>query len=397
MRAKKSHRAVNVITLIAVVGVTIATMAMVLVLSIYNGFSDLAESQLSTFEPDLSVVPAEGKVLANADSLATVVSGVDGVASSMPTLTEKALLVDNDMRIPIVLKGVPSGYNETSGLDKAMVAGEYAESTTDGYPAMQLSVGVANRISRYPSAQTLLQIYVPRRKGRVNPANPAASFRSEELAFSGVFAVSNTDIDASYVIAPLDAARNLLDYDSEATAIDIAVSPDRSVSKVKAEIQKLVGPGYKVLTRLEARAESFRMISIEKWVTFMMLVCILVIALFNVISTLSLLAVEKRENMATLRALGAKPSMVRNIFVSEGFLVTTLGGALGIALGVAIALLQQIFHIVKLGADASTLTISYYPVRVEFVDILAVAGVIVVLSCVVGLIAGLIVKSMRRA
>lgn len=391
LRAKKSHTAVNVITLIAVTGVAVATMAMVLVLSIFNGFTDLAVSQLSNLDPDMSVVPVKGKVMAGADATAQRLSQLNGVKTALPTLTDRALLVDESARIPIMVKGVPAGYEEVTKIDNIMLAGEFAETTSDGVPALQLSVGIANQISSVPSATETLTLFVPRRQARINPANPSAAFRQQEVALSGVFRVGNQDFDNEYALLPLAATRDLFDYEDEASAIEVTLLPGVNPEKVKLDIEKQLGAEYRVLSRIEQHPDSFRMISVEKWVTFMMLICILVIALFNVISTLSLLAIEKRDNMKTLRALGAPTSMTRNVFIAEGFLVTTLGGAIGIVLGVILALVQQVFHVIKLSADASVLTIDHYPVRVEFSDILVVAGVILLLAVIVGALSRVLV------
>ena len=393
LRAKKSHTAVNVITLIAVIGVSIATMAMVLVLSIFNGFSDLAVSQLSNLDPDLAVVPVQGKVMTNADSIAQRLTSVEGVEAALPTLTDRALLVEENARIPVMVKGVPEGYDRVTNIEEIMLAGQYAETTTDGVPAMQLSVGVANQLTAPPSATDYLQLFVPRRHARINPANPAAAFRQHDVAFSGVFRVGNADFDGEYAIVPLSTARDLFDYATEASAVEITLAPGADHDKVLRNVEDALGKNYKVLGRIEQHPESFRMISIEKWVTFMMLICILVIALFNVVSTLSLLAIEKRDNMMTLKALGAPQSMTRNVFIAEGFLVTTLGGAIGIIMGVVLALVQQFFHIIKLSADAAALTIQYYPVRLEPGDIAAVAGVILALAVAVGAVGRLVSRS----
>lgn len=390
LRAKKSHRAVNVITLIAVVGVAIATMAMVIVMSIFNGFSDLALSQLSGLDPDLAVMSERGKTIADADAIAGRLKEIPGVRLTQPTITEKAILVDESLRVAVTLKGIPYSSETEAHYDSIMIAGEYATATPYGHPAIQLSVGVANQIRQSPSIISLVRLFVPRRQGRINPANPDAAFRSEELAFSGVFRLNNPEVDANYVLLPLYAARQLLDYDTEATAIDITVDEGYSPAKIKKEIQKVLGPEYKVLDRLQQREDSFRMISVEKWVTFMMLIAILVIALFNIVSTLSLLAIEKRDNMRTLRSLGATMPTLRNVFIAEGFLVTVTGGFFGIIAGIGLALAQQFFHLVKLQADASALTIDYYPVRVDAVDILVVAGVIIALALIVSVLTRLI-------
>lgn len=367
-------------------------MAVVLVLCIFNGFRDLALSQLSNLDPDIAVVPVRGKTLSAADSIAATLAQLPGVATAMPVITERGLLEAGDTHLPVVMKGVPEGYDAAMPVDDIILAGEYAEFATDGTPAIQLSVGLANQISEYPSAESRLNLIVPRRKGRVNPANPGASFRGEEFAFSAVFRVNSTEVDNDHVIIPLEAARSLLDYDTEATAIEISVTPGFDAGAVRDEVSAMLGKSYKALDRLEQRADSFRMIAVEKWVTFMMLVFILVVAMFNVVSTLSLLAIEKRDNMTTLKALGAPRSMVRNIFIAEGFLVTVLGGAIGIVLGVAGAFIQQTFHVIRLAADEATLTINYYPVHLEWLDIAAVASVILVLATVVSGIARLIVR-----
>lgn len=392
LRAKKSHTAVNIITLIAIVGVSVATMAMVLVLSIFNGFTDLAVSQLSNYDPPLAVKPARGKVIALADSLALRLEARADVAFALPVITERGLLVEGSTQVPVVFKGVPPAYPVATSIDSIIVAGQYAEASTDGTDAFQAAVGVANELNLLPDPTTRLHLYVPRRKGRINPANPSAAFRGHDIVLSGVFSVNNPDIDNDNIIIPLEVARDILDYDSEAGTIEVTPAEGTDLLKLKREIEYTLGPDYRVLTRLEQRADSFRLISVEKWVTFMMLICILVITLFNVVSTLSLLAIEKRDNMFTLRALGAPAGLIRNIFIAEGFLVTVIGGAIGVVAGLVIALVQQHFHLVGLSADPSALSIDYYPVRVALPDLLIVAGVILLLAVIVGAIARLIVK-----
>lgn len=391
--AKKSHRAVNIITLIAVIGVAVATMAMVLVLSIFNGFRDLAVNQLSGIDPDIAVVAADNKVISSADSLAAELANVEGVSAALPVVTGRALLDNGIEQQPVYVKGVPAGYDLITGINASVISGVYAEQTTQGVPAALLSVGVANRVHMAPSPETIVRLTVPRRKGRINPANPVAAFRSQDFAFSGVFRINNAEVDNEYIVIPLDAARDLFDYDNDATSIEIAIETSDAENKVKKALEERLGDNYHVQNRIEQRATSFQMISIEKWVTFMMLVCILVITLFNVVSTLSLLAIEKRDNMWTLRSLGASSGMVRRVFIAEGFLVTTLGGAIGIVFGVLIALLQQTFHLVKLSADAASLTIDYYPVHVEATDLLTVGAVIVALALIVSFVARLIVRN----
>lgn len=379
----KSHSAVNIIAFVAVTGVAIATMAMVIVLSIFNGFSDLAAQQLSKLDPELEVIPNSGGVITDGDSLAKVLASVPGVEVAVPTLTERGLIVTQGGQLPVVFKGVGVGYERLTDIDEVIIDGTYDRANTAGIPAMQISIGVANALLAAPSPTALVNLYVPRREGRINPANSGAAFRQSELVISGVFQVNNSDVDADHIIIPLETARELLARDTEVTAIELRGAPGGDVDKLAAAVRSVVGDKYIVRNRLEQRAEAFRMISVEKWVTFMMLVFILVITLFNVVSTLSLLVIEKRDNMATLRALGAGNGLIRRVFIVEGLLVTMAGGVIGIILGVGISLAQQWGHIVKLSADAAALTIDYYPVRVSGADIILVAAVIAVTALIV--------------
>ncbi len=390
--AKKSHSAVNIIALVAVTGVAIASLAMIVVLSIFNGFSDLVEGQLSHLDPEILIERTDGQLIANGDSLAEVIGSWDEVEVAVPTLTERGLIVTPTAQMPVVFKGVGEGYERLTDIDRVIIDGSFETDNTAGLPAMTVSVGVANTLLSAPSATGLVNLYVPRREGRINPANPSAAFRGAEMVISGVFRVNNADVDVDNIVVPLDVARDLLARDFESTAVEVKCRPGVSPDGLARIATGRLGSGYKASTRLEQRAEAFRMIKIEKWVTFMMLIFILVITLFNVVSTLSLLVLEKRGNMATLRALGARSSMIRRVFAAEGFLVTAVGGVIGIAAGVVISLIQQYGRLVKLNGDASALSIDYYPVRVSVADIALVAGVIVATGLIVGLITRLFVS-----
>lgn len=381
--APKSHNVVNVIAIIAVTGVAIATAAMVVVLSVFNGFSDLAARHMSRLDPPLKITRADGRVIPDADSLAQAVARVDGVATAMPTLTERALIVTETAQSAVVFKGVPDGYDRSVvDIGGTILEGTYAPATEYGIPAAQLSVGVANRLLARPDPTLPLHLYVPRRQGRINPANPAAAFSGADVAVSGVYRVDQPDMDADHMIIPLATARQLLDYDTEAGAVEVAPKAGADVRDVKKALRKTLPPDLLVRDRLEQRVEAFRMISIEKWVTFMMLVFVLAIALFNIISTLSLLIIEKRDDMRLLRALGATRRTVRSVFTCEAWLITLAGGVAGIVLGVALSLAQQYGGFIKLAGDASLLTVEAYPVRVYAPDLLAVLGAVAVTGLV---------------
>lgn len=379
LRAPKSHSAVNIITNVSIAGVAVATMAMVVVLSIFNGFADLAAGHLSMLDADLTVSRTDSKVIADGDSLARMLDAVPGVRAACPVVTGRALMVGSSTQTPVQFRGVPQGYDTLTDIHRAIIDGCYASHTTAGTPVALISVGVANNMqltSTSPESSDL-HLYVPRRAGRINPANPAASFIGQDIAVSGVFSVSQPEYDTDYMIVPLETARELLDYYTEASDIEIYLDDNADIGRVRRDISRTLNDdAYTVRDSLQLHAEAFRMISIEKWVTFMMLIFILVIALFNIVSTLSLLVIEKRHSMDTLRYLGAPRHLITRVFVTEGWIVTAIGGAIGLAMGIILTLIQQWGHVIKLSADAAALTIDHYPVRLSPVDLLAVAAAV---------------------
>ncbi|MDE6099956.1 MAG: FtsX-like permease family protein, partial [Paramuribaculum sp.] len=260
----------------------------------------------------------------------------------------------------------------------AIIDGEYAL-MSDSVSCAVLSVGTAIKLATLPWSPTPLALYVPRRVGRINPSNPMSAFRSDSLAIAGVYEVNESDKDASTLFVSLETARYLLDYDNhEASHIEVSLKKEKSPEAAEEEISALLGNSYKIADRLEQEEKSFRMISIEKWITFIMLAFILLIASFNVISTLSMLMIEKSDNMATLKALGSSQSMIRAIFIWEGWLISIFGGLLGIIAGVGLCLMQQTFGFIKLAGNEAQLSVTVYPVRVETYDLLIVGLLVIV-------------------
>lgn len=387
--ARKSHNAVNIIAIIALAGITVATAAMVVVLSVYNGFADLAAAHTSQVDAQLQIARADGRVIADADSLARAVSTTAGVAAALPVIEERALAVSASAQKAVVFKAIPDGYEKVvPGLAATAIDGEFAGATEVGQPAVQLSVGVANTLLVRPDPLLPIHLYVPRRTGRINPANPGAAFRGSDVAVSAIYRVGQPDMDEDRMIIPLDVARDLLMYDTEGTAVDVSVKPGTDINAVKSALSKRLPESYRVRDNIEQHSESFRMISIEKWVTFMMLIFVLAIALFNIISTLSLLIIEKRDDMRTLRALGATRRLVRNIFTCEAWLITTAGGLLGTVVGIALSLAQQYGKFIRLNGDPGMLTVAEYPVRVAAADLVAVLAAV----ALTGLITAAIVR-----
>lgn len=382
--SKKSHGAVNVISAISVAGVAVATAAIVVVLSVFNGFTRLAQSHLSAADPDLMATAAVGKAFAGADSLAAALEALPEVAAAEPTLTERGLMVCDGRQLPVVFKGVAPGYERIVDMPRLMAVGAFAADTTGyGFAPAQLAVGVASRLDIRPGVSHP-ELYVPRRVGRINPANPAGAFFSVPLEVTGVMQVEQMDFDADHTFIPLVDARQILQYGAgEATAVEVALAPGVSERRGREAVQSVLGNGFKVLGREAQHAESFRMIAIEKWITFAMLAFILIVAAFNVISTLSLMVIEKRENMATLRYLGARRHTVRGVFMWQGAIITLGGGVIGLVAGIALSLAQQYGKFITLGGDPSKMTIDVYPVAVAPGDIAAVSAILVVVSALI--------------
>ncbi len=391
--AKRSQNAISVISLISVIGVGVATMAIVCVLSVFNGFADLATTQADRLTPDLRITPRVGKVIGNVDSVRQVVATVSGVGTIVKTLEERALIKSADNQMPVRLKGVSEGYSDVTAIESAVKDdGEFVLSDSLLGPAITLSVGAAIELHERPGADSRVELYVPRRKGRINPANPAAAFRSREFTVGGVFQVEDAEADADMVIVSYDEAARLLDRQGAASALEIELADDADANIVAKQLGEALGHDYVVATRRQQNQTSLRMIAVEKWITFAMLAFILVIASFNIISTLSMMVIEKTDNIRTLFALGASRSFIAGIFRYEGWLISLAGGVGGILVGVALCLVQQWFGVITLGGDHEVMVTDVYPVRVQVSDLL----VVLVLAAGVGWATASITASFSR-
>lgn len=394
--SKKSHNAVNILSIVSVVGVAIATVAMVIVLSVFNGFSDLAKSKLSMIDSDLLIAPAEGKFIGNADSLSIEIAQINGVAIATPMVKEHALIVKSEAQMPVNIIGLTQMDVDKSGLASITIDGEpivdvidLEESPLDGMPTIMLSIGVANEIGLRSDIENIVKTYVPRRRGRINTANPMSAFRADTLIVTGVFRVDQAEYDTDVVIIPLETARHLLDYrHGEATGIRVFLIPGVNEAKVSKSISRAIGDNLVVHDRKAQEQASFNMISIEKWMTLMMLIFILAITSFNIISAIYILRVEKRDNISVMRAMGAPSRMTRRIFAWQGRLITLAGGAIGMIIGSMIVLAQQLGGFVKLnGADAGIFTVDAYPVRLSPGDLLIVGGILIATALITSFIA----------
>lgn len=379
-RAKKGHTAVSIISAISVCAVAVTALAMICVMSVFNGFSGLVDSKMSLLEPELRVVAAKGAVIGNADSLASVARTVEGVKAAQPTITENALAIYGNRQIPITVKGVRGDYDSIVNVRPLILpdgGGEfllYDEKLATDMAVM--SIGAATSVEARPGYATPCYLYAPKRVGPVNVANPASAFRRIPVMVAGVFELKQPEYDQNYVLTSLEVARRLYDYTKEATAVEIALKPGAGESRVMSALSERLGDSYRVENRLMQHDQSLKLINVEKWISTLLLTLILVVASFNVFTTLAILIFEKRDSIATLHALGADNATVARIFVLEGWMVSLAGAVAGVVVGVILCLIQEHFGVIRLSADTSNLLIDTYPVAVSLTDTLIVFGIV---------------------
>ena len=364
---KKSHSAVGAISAVSVCGMAVATAAIICVLSVFNGFKGIIAERLDTLTPDILISPSKGKVFENADSLALSLSSNKAIAGAMPSLTDNALAVCDTREMPITLKGVDLKRYKKQSLIDSLIIDKIASDSAGQQQGALISVGVATNLAAVPGQEFLL--FAPRRIGRVNLANPAASFLTDSVEVKGVFRTNQSELDESMVIVDIDLVRNLLQYDTEASAIEIMLSPDTDPLKAYNQLKSQLGPAFIVKDRLQQQEMNFRMVSIEKWVTYLLLFFILIIASFNIISSLSMLVLDKIKSLSTLNALGLNKKSIGNVFFWESIYVSLIGGGLGLIVGITLSLIQQHFGLIKINGDPQSLTIMAYPVILHISDI----------------------------
>ena len=375
--SKKSHSAINVISIISVCGVAIITAALICTLSVYNGFSHLIGSLLSEIQPDIKILPAAGKTIAGDDAIWDEIAAWDDVAMLSPVIEETALAV-YDRQLPVVVKGIPDNYDELTGLAHTIVTGEYLLRDSIVSYAI-IGAGVAVRLGAGVAYSRPIELNAPHRRGRVNIVNPAASFTSRRFFVSAAFYSNQAPYDDNVVYIPIDEARVLFDYPTEATAIELRCAADVSAERLVQRLEKRLGSDYVVQDRYKQNGESFRWMQIEKWITFLILVFILLIAVFNIVGALSMLIVDKKEHIATLRSLGADDKLIVRIFMTEGWLISMIGALSGLVIGVLLCWLQQEFGLLRLG-DSGAFIVEAYPVKLEWVDTLMVTAVVLLLG-----------------
>lgn len=367
--SKKSHNAINLISMVSVCGITIATLAMVCALSVFNGFSDLVADMFSSFDPELKITPAKGKVFDFRDNRIQAVTQLPEVAIASQNLEYQALVKYQDRQVPANIKGVSDNFAELTQIDSILIDGSFIlRDEVTNYAT--LGIGLARSLGINAGFIYPIEIYAPKREGKVNMANPATAFNSEQAYVGSVFMINQPVYDNQYMLVPIDLARELFDYTTEVSAVELKLKEASTLSSTQKEIQKILGEDFRVQNQYQQQESAFKMMNIEKWMTFLILAFIMTIAIFNVVGSLSMLIIEKEADRITLRNLGADNGLISRIFLLEGWLISLLGGITGTILGLILCLLQQHFGLLRMGGQAGAFVVDAYPVRVAMGDVL---------------------------
>ncbi len=377
--SKKSHNVVNVISAISVCGIAVATAAIVCVLSIFNGFGGIVEGTFNAFDPDLKITVKEGKVFDYHTPEFGKALQINGIQIISESLEENALFMFGESQVPVLMKGVSEEFKLMTDMEKLLLEGSF-NLREDVVDYTMLGSGLAMTLGARPGFINPIEIYAPKRDVRVNLANPAAAFTRAYIQIGGVFSLNSPEYDEQMAIVPIQLARDLFGYENQVTSLDIKLEPNVSVNRVKREIERILGDDFLVEDRYQQQKESYRMMQIEKWVTFLIMVFVLLIAVFNLVGSLSMLIVEKRDDIKSLQNMGASEQLISRIFLYEGWLISFIGIISGIITGLALCLLQQYFGLLQLSDTPGAYIIDAYPVIVKMTDVVIAFAVVSLIS-----------------
>ena len=378
--SKKSHNAINIISAISVCGVALATLALVCTLSVFNGFHDLISSFFTHFDPDLKIEIIKGKTFTPDSTTLARIQGLPDVEVVSTTLEDHAMAQYQEQQAMVTIKGVDDNFQALTHIDEVLYGNPefklYDAVADYGIMGIQLMYTLGTGIQPYSP----IEVYAPRKGSRVNMTNPMSNFQRKPLYSPGsVFNINDSRYASSYIITSMDYARGLFEYTSEVSAIEIRLTPEANLTSVKRSIQEIMGSDFTVHDHYEQQAATFKVVKIEKFVTYLFLCFILMVACFNIISSVSMLILDKQDNASTLRSLGATDAFVSRIFIYEGNLIALIGALVGLVLGIALCLLQQHFGLIGLGGDGQ-FVVDAYPVRVKLLDILLVFASVIAVS-----------------
>lgn len=357
--------------MVSVCGVVVATIAMICTLSVFNGFKGLTTTLFSVFDPDLKITPVEGKVFDPTTANMERICALPGVELCCGVLQENALVRYGGRQEIAVLKGVDSMFHHLVQIDTVIIDGRFILSE-DEFSYAVMGIGLASSLGVNAAFAYPAEIYMPKREATVNAANPSSSFQVEYAHVGGVYHINQPVYDEGFMLVPIELLRSMLNYEKEVSALELKLIPDTDVALVKKEITNLIGHGFVVKDRYEQQEASFKMVQIEKWVSYLMLCFILILALFNVLGSLAILMIEKEADVSKLRSMGADNRLINKIFLFEGWMISLLGAIIGVVIGLLLCFLQQHFGFISLGETAGTFIVDAYPVEVDWWDVLLV-------------------------
>lgn len=368
--SKKSTHVINVISSISVIGVAVATMALVIVLSVFNGFHDLVASLFTSFDPQLKVVPVEGKTAPSDDPILTQIRLLPEVDVATETVEDQALAIYQGKQAMVKIKGVEDNFSELSHITDIL----YGDGTYSLHAANLeygiLGIRLAQTLAIGAQWDGYLKIYAPKKEGQLDLSNPGEGFVADSLNSPGVlFSVRQSKYDKNYIVTSIAFARNLFGQQGMLSDLEIRLKEGSNLNAVKAEMQKIAGSKYKVLDRFEQQEDTFKIMSIEKLMAYIFLTFILVVACFNIIGSLSMLIIDKKNDVVTLRNLGANDKQITRVFLFEGRMIAVIGAVIGIGLGLLLCLLQQQYGFVRLGESEGSFIVDAYPVSVHYTDV----------------------------
>lgn len=371
--SKKSTHVINIISGISVVGVAVATMALVVTLSVFNGFHDLVASLLTSFDPQIEIVPTKGKTAPADDPILTKIRNLPQVDVATESVEDQAMAIYKGRQAMIKVKGVEDNFSELSHINDILYGdGEFS------LHAANLQFGVvgirlADNLGMTADWDGQLKIYAPKREGQLDMMNPTEGFVEDSVISPGVvFSVKQARYDRDYVLTSIAFARNLFGQQGMLSQLEIRLKPGSDLDAVKAEMQKIAGSKYRVLDRMEQQADTFKIMEIEKFIAYIFLTFILAVACFNIIGSLSMLIIDKKNDVVTLRNMGASDKQIVRIFLFEGRMISAIGAILGILVGLLLCWLQQVYGLVSLGRSSGSFIVDAYPVSVHPEDIIII-------------------------
>ncbi|MFZ4741570.1 MAG: FtsX-like permease family protein [Bacteroidales bacterium] len=375
--SKKSHNLINILSGISVAGVTIGAMALIVVLSVFNGLESLISSMYNSFDPDLKIETTIGKTFNINTFPIQKLSKIDGIANYSEIVEENALLRYKNKQQIVQIKGVDNKFAKVSKIGNGIVEGNFILQKGN-VNFMVLGYGIYDMLGiQLNDFVTSVSVYIPKRSKTIS-IDPTEAFNNEQIIPSGAFSIQQ-DFDTKIVIVPLRFARKMLDYTTELTALEIDLKPGFDADKVQSEVEKLIGKGYIVKNRFQQEEMFYKIINTEKFAGILILSFILLIAAFNIVGSLSMLIIEKKKDIAILRSLGASNILIKRIFIFEGLLISLSGAFVGMILGGLICWIQQHFGVIPLEGSGS-FVVKYYPVQLQLLDFAKVTGIVFVIG-----------------